>query len=96
MILSPIEQYRLLLEFDEILGLGLAKISTQTNPAALQPVQSTSLSPDQQKLLADRHEARAAKNWAVADQLRDQLAAAGITVEDQPNGITDLFRVSGQ
>ena len=37
-------------------------------------------------LLDDRAEARAAKDWARADQIRDQIKAAGIEVEDTPAG----------
>jgi len=37
-------------------------------------------------LLEQRNEARAAKDFATADRVRDQLAAAGIEVEDTPNG----------
>lgn len=39
-------------------------------------------------MLADRAAARAAKDWARADAIRDQLAAAGITVEDSATGAT--------
>lgn len=38
------------------------------------------------EVLARREAARADKQWAVADALRDSLAAAGIKVEDTPNG----------
>jgi len=37
-------------------------------------------------LAEQRQAARAAKDWALADQLRDRIAAAGYTVEDTPNG----------
>jgi cysteinyl-tRNA synthetase len=37
-------------------------------------------------LLAERTEARAAKDWARADAIRDTIAAAGIDVEDTPDG----------
>jgi len=37
-------------------------------------------------LAAERDEARAAKDWARADQLRDQLTAEGWVVEDTPTG----------
>jgi cysteinyl-tRNA synthetase len=37
-----------------------------------------------QRLVDARAAARAAKNWAESDRLRDELAAAGIIVEDKP------------
>ena len=39
-------------------------------------------------ILSLRQDARAAKNWAVADKIRNELKAAGIVVEDTPQGAT--------
>jgi cysteinyl-tRNA synthetase len=39
-----------------------------------------------EKLLADRTAARAAKDYAASDRIRDELAAAGITIDDTPAG----------
>jgi cysteinyl-tRNA synthetase len=39
-------------------------------------------------LIAARFEARQAKNWAVADQIRDELTALNIIVMDNPGGAT--------
>jgi cysteinyl-tRNA synthetase len=41
---------------------------------------------DAQRLVDARAAAREAKNWAESDRLRDELAAAGIIVEDKPGG----------
>lgn len=38
--------------------------------------------------LERRTQARANKDWAVADEVRDRLAAAGITITDTPDGPT--------
>jgi cysteinyl-tRNA synthetase len=38
------------------------------------------------RLLDDRQTARAAKDYAAADRVRDELSAAGITIEDTPTG----------
>ena len=38
-------------------------------------------------IIGIRQEARAAKNWAVADKIRDGLKAAGVVLEDTPTGV---------
>jgi cysteinyl-tRNA synthetase len=44
------------------------------------------LEPDLVALLDARIEARTRRDWARSDELRDTLAAAGIVVEDTPDG----------
>lgn len=39
-------------------------------------------------LIKQRNEAKSAKNWAVADEVRDKLKAMNIVLEDTPNGTT--------
>ena len=39
-----------------------------------------------QTMIAQRAQARADKDWATADRIRDAIAAAGITLEDTPDG----------
>ena len=43
-------------------------------------------------MLAARQAARAAKNFAESDRIRDQLAAAGILLEDKAGGATQWRR----
>ncbi len=43
-------------------------------------------------LIADRVAAKAAKNWAEADKIRDVLKSSGIVLEDRPDGTTDWRR----
>jgi cysteinyl-tRNA synthetase len=38
--------------------------------------------------IAARDAARKAKNWAESDRIRDELAAAGVILEDKPGGVT--------
>jgi cysteinyl-tRNA synthetase len=50
--------------------------------------QSDALSPQQQDWISRREEARSARDWNLADELRDQLLAEGIAIEDGPAGTT--------
>ena len=43
-------------------------------------------------LIAARIAARKAKNWAESDRIRDELAAAGVILEDKPGGMTTWRR----
>jgi cysteinyl-tRNA synthetase len=38
--------------------------------------------PDVQRLIKEREQARVVKNWDLADKIRDQLKARGITIKD--------------
>ena len=40
------------------------------------------------ELLARRAAARAAKDWAASDRVRDELQALGVQVKDGPSGTT--------
>ncbi len=65
---------------DEVLGLGLD--DTLAQAAALE----SRLAPMVDGVLASREKARADRDFATADAIRDQLTAAGIVVEDGPDG----------
>ena len=65
-----------LLRFDDVLGLGLAEWTPKVETAP----------PDVQALADARALARKTKQWAEADRLRGELAAAGWEMEDQPAG----------
>ncbi len=41
-----------------------------------------------EKLIEQRQEARANKDWATADKIRDELKARGIILKDTPQGVT--------
>lgn len=50
--------------------------------------EEASLDGEVEALIAARNEARAAKNWAEADRIRDQLKDMGIALKDTPQGVT--------
>jgi cysteinyl-tRNA synthetase len=75
--------------------LGLTLGVLQQNPDAyLKRSASGSLLPDDEveRMLESRRAARAAKNFAESDRLRDVLSAAGIVLEDKPGGRTEWRR----
>jgi cysteinyl-tRNA synthetase len=49
--------------------------------------QNELLDADIEALIVERTQARQSKNWARADEIRDQLLADGIVLEDTPQGI---------
>lgn len=50
--------------------------------------QSNDLDAEIEELIAQRQEARANKDWATADKIRDDLKARGIILKDTPQGVT--------
>ncbi len=71
--------YELLLDFDTVLQFNLADGVPADNDAAELPQAITDL-------LTQRAQARADKNWAQSDALRDQSTALGYTVKDTAQG----------
>lgn len=64
--------------FDELTGvLGL-----------LYNRKSNDIDDDIEKLIEQRQTARANKDWATADKIRDELKAKGIILKDTPQGVT--------
>ena len=49
---------------------------------------SNDINDDIEKLIEERQQARANKDWATADRIRDELKAQGITLKDKPQGVT--------
>ena len=65
----------------DVLGLSLSSDAVASSGSSDQ-----ALSALVEHLLAQRQTARAEKDWATADRLRDTFAAAGIALEDTPSG----------
>ena len=49
---------------------------------------SNDIDDDIEKLIEERQNARANKDWATADKIRDELKARGIILKDTPQGVT--------
>ncbi|MEM4704246.1 MAG: cysteine--tRNA ligase [Candidatus Bathyarchaeia archaeon] len=68
------EVYEVMMKFDKVLGvIGDAEKEEELPSEVIE-------------LLHKREEARKAKNWKTADQIRAQLKSMGIVVEDTPQG----------
>ena len=76
--LAAADRRVLLLEFDRLLGLDLVK----ADPA--EPAFESD--PRIDGLLAEREQARAARDWATADRIRDELIAEGVEIVDTSEG----------
>lgn len=72
----------------KVLGLVELMSFSQAGAAANELGEHAALDSLIQTMLTQRAEAREAKDWARADQIRDALAAAGITVKDGATGST--------
>jgi cysteinyl-tRNA synthetase len=75
--LDPREKYKLLMEFDEVLGLDLDR--------APQPLEAPP--EDIQELAKKREALRQKKMFSEADSVRKEIEAKGYEVEDTPQGI---------
>lgn len=74
-VLQENEQERAAVKYiiQELLGLTLVPL----------PEKTVAMTPEIEKLLQERAAARAAKDWAKSDQLRDQLKQLGYEVQDK-------------
>jgi cysteinyl-tRNA synthetase len=73
--LPGVDKARLLLRWDQVLGLDLDRAASQPD-----------LPPEANELLKKRETARAARDFNTADSLRDELAAIGVIVADTIEG----------
>ncbi|MBQ9673600.1 MAG: cysteine--tRNA ligase [Ruminococcus sp.] len=71
-------------KFDTVLGLDLINAAKQLNEKPKTEIDTAKI----EELIAKRTEARAHKDWATADAIRDELTAMNIIIKDTPNGIS--------
>lgn len=74
--LDPSEKLHILWGFDEIFGIGMFEA----------PAASAEVPAELQAMLVARNEARAKKDWAAADRLRQEIAAQGYEICDSADG----------
>ncbi|HEX7849379.1 MAG TPA: cysteine--tRNA ligase, partial [Sphingomonas sp.] len=78
--IAPADRLAALADFDAVLGLGLADL--KRDYLRVRPATATLAEADIAARLAERREARAAKDFALSDAIRDELAAQGVEVMD--------------
>jgi cysteinyl-tRNA synthetase len=88
----PADERRwLVLDMDFVLGLDLDRAFEQ--PASVEAATQAALPAGAAELLAARTDARARRDWAAADRLRDRLRELGIEPIDRPDGTSDWRRL---
>lgn len=70
--------FELLTKMNKIFGFDLDKIKAENN--------DSEVTPEIQALVDERQRARTEKNWKRSDEIRDELKAKGIVIEDTPDG----------
>ncbi len=76
-----------LLDFDRVLGLRLSELDSTLETMQTKYIDVASLPTHARKLVEEREAARKAKNFIVADELRQKISDLGYNLEDKPEGI---------
>ena len=82
--IAPGELHSLANQFDSILGIGLS--SLRPTDLEIKPSGVAASEAEIQALVEERDAARAAKDFATSDSLRERLAEIGAVVEDNADG----------
>ena len=88
----PADERRwLVLDADVVLGLSLDRVwAADTANAAMAAAGGSPFPEGAEALIAERSAARAARDFARADDLRRELAEMGVEVIDKPDGTTEV------
>jgi cysteinyl-tRNA synthetase len=73
------EKYRLLMDFDKVLGLGLGEVESGK-------WKMENVSKEIQRLVEQREKLRKEKKWDKADKIRKKIEKMGYKLEDTPEG----------
>ena len=82
--ISDATKIYLLNDFDKVLSLDLVKTANKLKEEKNSSVDTAKV----EELIRKRTEARANKDWATADAIRDELNAMNVIIKDTPEGIT--------
>lgn len=82
--ISDATKIYLLNDFDKVLSLDLVKTANKLKEEKSSSVDTAKV----EELIKKRTEARANKDWATADAIRDELNAMNVVIKDTPDGIT--------
>jgi len=82
--ISDATKIYLLNDFDKVLSLDLVKTANKLKKEKNSSVDTAKV----EELIRKRTEARANKDWATADAIRDELNAMNVVIKDTPEGIT--------
>lgn len=82
--ISDATKIYLLNDFDKVLSLDLVKTANKLKEEKNSSVDTAKV----EELIKKRTEARANKDWATADAIRDELNAMNVVIKDTPDGIT--------
>ena len=80
--LSDATKLYLIKDFDRVLSLGLIEAAEKKAEAPAEGDDVAKI----EELIAQRAEAKAAKNWGEADRIRDELKEMGVVVKDTKDG----------
>ena len=84
--LSDATKLYLIADFDRVLSLGLIE-AAQTQKSQSAPAADLDVAKIDE-LIAKRTEARANKDWATADAIRDELKAMHVVIKDSKDGVS--------
>ena len=82
--ISDATKIYLLNDFDKVLSLDLVKTANKLKEEKNSSIDTAKV----EELIKKRTEARANKDWATADAIRDELNAMNVVIKDTPDGIT--------
>ena len=82
--ISDATKLYLIEDFDRVLSLGLIDSAKELKENSSKDIDTSLV----EELIEKRQQARANKDWATADAIRDKLNEMNIIIKDTPDGIT--------